>query len=1239
MKAHTDKFKEQIKTLGKEIDVKITYSISNETIELTSEDLNSVTPHYSGNILKSVMEELEIDSNIDIPKNTTINLKAGVKINEEYEYLNYGNYIVYSCEKQEDTNSHLIKCYDKMLLAMIDYEPLNVSYPITIKDFVYALCEKIGIQFANKNANFVNCDKIISKELYADLGYKFRDVLDELAEVTASTICINENDELEIRYVKSAINYDKIAGDILTFNSINENAKEIVIEGICSQKQTNGFQLFDVKKSQTYDSEWEHHGVTVSITKDGLIKLSGTATENLGYYNATFFYKETDTSKLKLIPSGSELCYKNCNIGKTSYLNSCLMLYFQDKSGNVKRLFGDIGFHIVERKITTEEDLYFIGAGLWLGANKQINVDGYQTKISLTIGEKEYEEYTGGIPGPNPYYPQEIKTIEGSFNIINCQKNLLNFKSDNYNWRNGKCHIEKNIVKLIGPQAINASLRNDTTFNCFIPKNTKITFSHRIIKGTENYIKGWIMPNIRYNFDDGTFFYENLTITPANRSKNKTYIFDKNITSITAYIGASEVMADDNVSGEVIIGLQLELGELTEYEEYKENAIEVLLDDHFLGEVNNKVKDNLKISYDLKDMKYYTILEKNVGRIIMNGTENWNKSMVSNNNSFYYSLKNNQNNFKLSDIKIDNLGEKDSEIIPHALSNNFKIISSKDVIFKNICGLTIDKITSENNLEIRIGFGLNSDINSVEKLKEYLSNNNIIIYYEKSETTTIVYENSISIKLFNGINNIFTDTKQNPNIKVEYPVSYDEIDEEFLNDTQALFKKKYGPINSIVLSRSAESDNVYLKDEDSISKNGLCEIKIVDNQIMNWEDRSSYLQGILDKLKNVEYYINDFSSSGICYYDLCDKYNIKIKDKIYKSIMFCNEQNINQGLEEIIFNEEPVVSETDYSKADKTDLKIKKTTLEVDKQNQKIEGLIQNISDNSENITSINASLGEISQKVNTIENNVNENTEFIVQKTGELNIKNNEILAKVTELKTTEEEDVSEINSQINILSDSISLKLSSSDFTSSAIIGLINNRDGTSTAKINASNINLYGKDINLTSDYITISSNNFNVDRNGNVTANNATLSGTFTQYSSSNKLSVKISNNQIRMYDWEGDGELTGTISASHMKDTGQHNLSLYCEQGNTLYLGYRAYSGSINPMLVIDTQDLSTTPYIANTVTGTIFPSNPYGGIIVEHGLIKDWTLKGLTGDIEIQTANGKLTLTLANGLIVSNSWS
>ena len=80
--------------------------------------------------------------------------------------------------------------------------------------------------------------------------------------------------------------------------------------------------------------------------------------------------------------------------------------------------------------------------------------------------------------------------------------------------------------------------------------------------------------------------------------------------------------------------------------------------------------------------------------------------------------------------------------------------------------------------------------------------------------------------------------------------------------------KKYGPINSIVLSRSAESDNVYLRDEESVTANGLTEIKIIDNQIMNFNNRSEYLQGILDKLDGLTFWINEYDSTGITYYDL-----------------------------------------------------------------------------------------------------------------------------------------------------------------------------------------------------------------------------------------------------------------------------------------------------------------------------------------------------------------------------------
>ena len=59
---------------------------------------------------------------------------------------------------------------------------------------------------------------------------------------------------------------------------------------------------------------------------------------------------------------------------------------------------------------------------------------------------------------------------------------------------------------------------------------------------------------------------------------------------------------------------------------------------------------------------------------------------------------------------------------------------------------------------------------------------------------------------------------------------------------------------------------MYLK---SIEINGLCEIKIEDNQIMNMNNRDEYLPDILEKLDGLEYYINDFSSTGIVYYELC----------------------------------------------------------------------------------------------------------------------------------------------------------------------------------------------------------------------------------------------------------------------------------------------------------------------------------------------------------------------------------
>jgi hypothetical protein len=113
---------------------------------------------------------------------------------------------------------------------------------------------------------------------------------------------------------------------------------------------------------------------------------------------------------------------------------------------------------------------------------------------------------------------------------------------------------------------------------------------------------------------------------------------------------------------------------------------------------------------------------------------------------------------------------------------------------------------------------------------------------------------------------------------------------------------------------------------------------------MNDNNRNNYLPDIYDKLNGLEYYINDFTSTGICYYNLCDKYNVIIGENNYSCVMFNNEINITQGLEEKVYTDMPDDTNTDYKKADKIDRKINQAYIIVDKQKQQIEAVTNTVS-------------------------------------------------------------------------------------------------------------------------------------------------------------------------------------------------------------------------------------------------------------------------------------------------------
>ena len=513
MKTHTSSFKENIKKHGRELDSKITYTENGQQIILGSEDLNSVTPYYEGSILKSVMKQLDVDSNVDIPVGTVINYQFGVKVNNSYEYINFGNYVVMESEKQEDNRSYKLTCYDKMLYSMINYVDMSITYPISVRDYIGAICTHLGLTFKNASSTFANYDKMIPNEKYLTddgdtLGYKFRDVLDELAQVTASTICINEDDdELEIRYI------------------------------------------------------------------------------------------------------------------------------------------------------------------------------------------------TGGVPS----------------------KNLLD-KSAGF--QNGYINTSGN----------------------FISQNQTATFNQKI--AVEN---------------------------------GESYCFSAN------------------------------------------------------GNVDNMV--------------------------------------------------------------ISMFGSSDNYIGRTKTTNTYKAVQ------------TID----------------NSNVSYIK----------VAVNYNNSSTMTA------SI-----INNLQLMVEKNSDRTSPY-VDYDEgvletIDEEFLKDVNVNFSEEYGPVNTIVLSRSADSDIIYYP---AILPENPIEIKIKDNQIMNDNNRDTYMPDIYDKLNGLQFYLNDFNSPGICYLNLCDRYNVEIGENIYPCIMLNDEVRVTQGLEEIIHTETLEQSVVDYSKADKTDRRINQTNLIVDKQQGEIDALVESTQD------------------------------------------------------------------------------------------------------------------------------------------------------------------------------------------------------------------------------------------------------------------------------------------------------
>lgn len=153
------------------------------------------------------------------------------------------------------------------------------------------------------------------------------------------------------------------------------------------------------------------------------------------------------------------------------------------------------------------------------------------------------------------------------------------------------------------------------------------------------------------------------------------------------------------------------------------------------------------------------------------------------------------------------------------------------------------------------------------------------------------------------------------------------------------FQPEYGVINAIVLARTPQEDNVAVKDEASIEANGLTDVKLANNEILD-DDRQSLAQPILDAVNGFGFHPFEASTEGHGWHECGDRISVTDGTNIWEIIITNVKIEIGQGIKETIKGVAPTQEQTDYARAGGIMKTIYNTEIKVDKQGQQIESVV-----------------------------------------------------------------------------------------------------------------------------------------------------------------------------------------------------------------------------------------------------------------------------------------------------------
>lgn len=191
--------------------------------------------------------------------------------------------------------------------------------------------------------------------------------------------------------------YASSKGETHLADSDNGKIMDMMLYGKSEQKRYSGKNLLNATLQTT-----TQNGVTCTANGDGTYTINGTATSDTLFHIGYFIFEKDTKYKIVGCPQGGSL-------------NT---LYRLDGSLNAN---SDTGNGIVYSGDGNKRNARIV---VFNGATVDNLLFKPMITTDLTATYDDFEPYTGGIPSPNPDYPQEIKSVANP-TVKVCGKNLF----------------------------------------------------------------------------------------------------------------------------------------------------------------------------------------------------------------------------------------------------------------------------------------------------------------------------------------------------------------------------------------------------------------------------------------------------------------------------------------------------------------------------------------------------------------------------------------------------------------------------------------------------------------------------------------------------------------------------------------------------------------------------------------------------------------------------------------------